>query len=94
MKIKLTYGRGVGPSGPFAMDACLVGYTQQSGAAGPRMGEGLGARIGDRVVVEGGNGDTGIINNAINRHFGGVLIVRCRIGCDGGKFPGELISFR
>ena len=58
------------------------------------MRERLRARVGDRLAIDGGDGNGGVVNDAIDDHFRDFRKNRRFIRRDGGKFPCQLLRFR
>ena len=91
VEIELAHRRPVGPGRPFGAVTALVGDTEQGGAAGARMGEGLGSCIGRRAAIEGSGRDRGVVDDAVRHHGRRGIVDRRRIGRDLGDLPRQLL---
>ena len=89
--VELAHRRAVGPGGPFRADRGAGGRAEDRGAALAGMAERHAARGDDRAAVDGGDGDGGIVDDAVDDHRGHVLRHGDLVGGDAGDFPGELV---
>ena len=91
--VQLAHGHPVGEGRPLAVEAALAADSEQRGAGPFRVGvaEGEQAGVAHRVAVDGGDGDRGVVDEAVADHPGDLGFegaVACR---HGGDLPGELL---
>ena len=91
MEIELSYRRAVRPCRPLSADRVFGGKTEQRRAAGSHVGVRHGARRLDRPAIERGDGDRGVIDDAVDDHVGRFGVDLDWVGGDGGDLPGELV---
>ena len=58
------------------------------------MRERLRAGIGDRLAIDGGDGNGSVVNDAVDNHLRDFRKNRRFIRCDRRELPGQLLRFR
>ncbi len=89
--VQLSHRGAVGPGGPFRGDAFGGGDAEHGGAVLVRTRQRHIARRNDRTAVDRGDGDRGVVDDAIDDHRRDVLVDRDFVGGDTGDLPGELV---
>ena len=67
--VQLPHGDPIGPGGPFGFKALVRRDAEESGAARTRMGYRLGPGIGDGCAIDGGERDSGVIDDSVDHHL-------------------------
>ena len=92
--VQFAHGDAIGPRRPLAIKSLFARHTKQRRAVCPRMRERLRARVGDRLAIDGGDGNGGVVNDAVDDHlrdFGKNWRIVRR---DAGEFPRQLSRLR
>ncbi len=89
--IEFTNRRRIGVGGPAAFGANVCRQAIDHGAGQVRKGHGLAAGGDHRLAVYAGNGDGGIVDDAVDGHGRRLVVQRTVISGNFGDLPGELL---
>ena len=94
--VEFAHGNPVGEGGPLAVEATVVGHAKEAGTAVAGMGvaEGEEAGVAHRRAVDCGEGDCGVVDDAIANHLGDICVERLVVGGELGQLPSQLLFAR
>ena len=80
--VEFAYGHAVGEGRPFAVKAAVVGHAKEASAAvvGVGIAEGEEAGVAHRRAVDRGEGDRGVVDDAIADHLDDIRVGRLVVG--------------
>ena len=93
VEIQFAHRGSVGPGRPFGLEPLIPAEPEHRPAARARMGQGLRPCGGDRRAVDGGDGDGGVIDDAVDHHRRAIVRDRRFVGGDGADLPRQLLGF-
>src|SRR5579871_4876186 len=67
--VEFANGYAVSPGGPFTFKALVTREAKESCPILARVCQSLGAGVGNRFAIDGGNGDRGIVDHAVYDHL-------------------------
>ena len=91
--VEFAHGYAVGESGPFAVEAAVIGHAEEAGTAAVGMGvaEGEEASVAHRQPIDRSEGDRGVVNDAIADHLDDIRVGRLVVGSELGQLPSQLL---
>src|SRR5699024_5154655 len=91
VEVELAHCHPIGPGCPVGADPQVTAAAVEGGTRGVGVVQGLGAGGHHGLAQQGGGGDGGVVDHAVDHHIGDVGGHRSGVGGQLCQFPGELI---